>query len=49
MNNRSLVILTIATFLIFGLLLSIGIGISAHDKASELESRVSNLEYRIER
>lgn len=48
MNRRSLFTLSLGTFLVFGILLSIGISISARDEASNLDSRVSDIEYRIE-
>lgn len=49
MHKRSLVLLTFFTFLAFLALLSIGISISAQDKASALETRIEDLEYQIER
>lgn len=47
MDKRSLVLLTVATFLTFLALLSTGIGISARHETSELESRITDVEDQI--
>jgi len=48
MSKHTLTILAISTFLAFGILLSIGIGITAEDNTYDLESRVDDLESRID-
>lgn len=47
MPKTILTALAVATFVVFGLLLSIGIGISSEDQASDLESRVDELDSRV--
>lgn len=48
MNKSHLVMLTLGTFMAFGILLSIHFSLSAVDQAYDVESQVGDLDYRIE-
>jgi tetrahydromethanopterin S-methyltransferase subunit B len=48
MSKSTLIGIVLSTFFIFCLLLSIGIGLSAHDKAENIELTVDDIESRVD-
>jgi len=48
MDKKTLVLVTIATFLTFGVLLSAGLSLSTQDDVRTLEGRVDDVEYSVE-
>jgi len=48
MNKRHLIFLAAGTFISFGVLLNLGIGLSTSDQAYDNASRIDDLDYRVE-
>lgn len=48
MPKKSLILLSLSTILIFGMLFSINMSISTQDELDDLESRLGDIEYRVQ-